>query len=76
MPHKHPKVRVERGLYIAGDTYYATATPPGKRQRRWKSLGKVNLSRARDLRDAFAVEVRRGRAEQRRAGRAASFAVV
>jgi hypothetical protein len=44
MPHKHPRVRVERGLYLAGDTYYAAATPPGAIQRRWKSLGKINLS--------------------------------
>jgi integrase len=76
MPHRHPRVRVERGLYKTGDTYYAAATPPGARQRRWKSLGNVNLSRARDLRDAFAVEVRSGRARPRHPGRAASFAFV
>jgi integrase len=76
MPHKHPRVRIERGLYRAGDTYYAAATPPGVRRPRWKSLGKVSLSRARDLRDAFAVEVRGGRATPRRPGRAASFEAV
>jgi integrase len=76
MPHKHPRVRVERGLYLAGDTYYAAATPPGATQRRWKSLGKVNLSRARDLRDAFATDVRSGRVQPRRPGRPPSFEVV
>src|SRR4051795_7586114 len=76
MPHTHPRVRVERGLYLAGDTYYAVATPPGATQRRWKSLGKINLSRARDLRDAFAAEVRSGRVQPKRPGRPASFEVV
>lgn len=61
MPHNEPRVRIERGLYRAGDTYYASVTPPGARRPRFKSLGKVTLTRARDLRDEFAVEVRTGR---------------
>ena len=65
MPHKDPRVRVERGLYKAGATYYARATPPGEKRPRWKSLGKVNLSRARDLRDQFVAEVRSGHAAPR-----------
>lgn len=58
MPHRELRVRVERGLYRAGATYYARATPPGAKRPVWKSLGKVNLSRARDLRDQFVAEVR------------------
>ena len=61
MPHKEPRTRVERGLYRAGPTFYARATPPGAKRPVWKSLGKVNLSRARDLRDQFVAEVRAGR---------------
>jgi integrase len=61
MPHKEPRVRVERGLYRTGTTYYARATPRGGNRAVWKSLGKVNLSRARDLRDQFVAEVRSGR---------------
>ena len=73
MPHKEPRVRVERGLYKGGATYYATATPPGGKRPRWKSLGKVNLSRARDLRDAFVTEVRGGNAPPPAAGNANRF---
>jgi hypothetical protein len=60
MPHREPRTRVERGLYRAGTTYYARATPPGGKRPVWRSLGKVNLSRARDLRDQFVAEVRAG----------------
>jgi len=76
MPHKQSRVRVERGLYRADDTYYASVTPPGSRRPRWKSLGKVNLSRARVLRDAFAVEVRSGRAHSSTNTRRTTFASV
>ena len=73
MPHKQPRVRVERGLYKAGATYYAGAVPPGEKRPRWKSLGKVNLTRARDLRDRFVAEVRSGGLPRRdQARRAAS----
>ena len=76
MPHKQPRVRVERGLYRADDTYYASVTPPGSRRPRWKSLGKVTLSRARVLRDEFAVEVRAGRARASTTSRRTTFASV
>lgn len=76
MPHKQPRVRVERGLYRADDTYYASVTPPGSRRPRWKSLGKVSLSRARVLRDDFAVEVRSGRAGATANSRRITFASV
>ena len=55
------RVRVERGLYRDGSTYYACATPAGSRSARWKSLGAVGVMEARRLRDEFAAEVRRGR---------------
>lgn len=51
------RVRVERGLYRTGDTYYACATPPGSRSASWRSLGTVGLMEARRLRDRFAAEV-------------------
>lgn len=52
--------RVERGLYIAGKTYLACATPPGTEKARWKTIGEVGLMEARKERDAWAVEVRAG----------------
>jgi integrase len=55
---KQKRVRVERGLYQTGKVYEACATPPGSRNARWKSLGKIGLMEARDERDKFAVEVR------------------
>ena len=51
------RVRVERGLYRAGATYYACATRPGARSASWRSLGTVGLMEARRLRDRFAAEV-------------------
>jgi integrase len=59
MPRSERRVRVERGLYKAGRTYFACATPPGGRQAVWKTLGEVGLMEARRLRDEFAVEARR-----------------
>ena len=73
MPHKQPRVRVERGLYKAGATYYACAVPPGEKRPRWKSLGKINLTRARDLRDRFVAEVRSGQVAALRPGPASRF---
>jgi integrase len=52
--------RVERGLYIAGKTYLACATPAGTEKARWRTLGEVGLMEARKERDAWAVEVRSG----------------
>jgi hypothetical protein len=41
MPRNEKKVRVERGLSLAGKTYYACATPPGGRSAVWRSLCSV-----------------------------------
>ena len=57
MSSSKQRVRVERGLYRAGETYYACATSPGSRSASWRSLGTVGLMEARRLRDRFAVEV-------------------
>ena len=59
MPPRVKKIRVERGLYRAGNTYYACATPAGQRQACWKTLGDIGLMEARRRRDEFAVEIRR-----------------
>jgi integrase len=59
MPRSEKRVRVERGLYKAGRTYFACATPPGGRQALWKTLGDVGLMEARRMRDEFVVEARR-----------------
>ncbi len=53
----YKRVRVERGLYRAGATYYACATRPGARSASWRSLGTVGLMEARRLRDRFAAEI-------------------
>lgn len=52
-----PRVRVERGLYIKRGTYYACSTDASGRTV-WKSLGSVNLSEARRLRDEFSASTR------------------
>ena len=61
MPRKASRQRVEQGLYRAGTTYIACATPPGQRRPRWKTLGEIGLMEARRLRDEFRVEVQSGR---------------
>ena len=60
MPRKHPRVRVERGLYREGTVFWACATPPGSRGVIWKRLGTIGVMHARRLRDEFVGEVRRG----------------
>ena len=60
MARKQKPIRVERGLYKAGSTYMACATPPGSRKARWKTIGDVGLMEARRGRDAWAVELRSG----------------
>src|SRR5262249_20636897 len=45
---------------LAGDIYFACATPTGSRSVRWKRLGNIGVMEARKRRDAFATEVRRG----------------
>lgn len=57
MPSTEKRVRIERGLYRAGNVYYACATPPGARTAAWRSLGAVGLMEARRLRERFAAEV-------------------
>ncbi|MEA2274805.1 MAG: hypothetical protein QOI98_3513 [Solirubrobacteraceae bacterium] len=57
MSSTNKRVRVDRGLYRTGDTYYACATSPGSRSASWRSLGTVGLMEARRLRDRFAAEV-------------------
>jgi hypothetical protein len=60
MARKEKPERVERGLYLAGKTYLACATPPGSRKVKWKTIGEVGLMEARRKREAWAVEVRSG----------------
>lgn len=68
--------RIERGLYLAGDVYYACATPQGQQSAVWKSLGKVGRMEARRLRDEFVAEVRRGRVPSSSGRRLATFTEV
>jgi len=58
--HKRTKVDGERSLYLAGDVYWACATPPGGRQAEWLKLGEVGIMEARRRRDDFVARVRRG----------------
>lgn len=57
VPSEVKRVRIERGLYKAGDVFYACATPPGSRTALWKSLGAVGIMEARRRRERFAAEV-------------------
>lgn len=65
MPRKQDRVRLERGLYRAGNVYFACATPLGSRKVVWKKLGAVGVMEARRLRDEFAAETRRAPAAPR-----------
>ncbi|TMK99129.1 MAG: site-specific integrase [Actinobacteria bacterium] len=65
MARKQKAKRIERGLYRAGKTYLACATPPGSRTVRWKTIGEVGLMEARSRRDAWVVEVRSGGVQAR-----------
>ncbi|HEV3094962.1 MAG TPA: tyrosine-type recombinase/integrase [Solirubrobacteraceae bacterium] len=60
MARTEKRIRVERGLYLAGKVYMACATAPGSRTARWKTIGEVGLMEARRERDLWAVEVRSG----------------
>jgi integrase len=62
MARTEKPVRVERGLYRAGETFLACATPPRSRTVRWKTLGEIGLMEARVQRDAWVTEVKAGRA--------------
>lgn len=61
MAFKHKRVRVERGLYKAGDVYWACATRPHNRAAEWKRLGVIGIQQARRDRDEFAYELKSGK---------------
>lgn len=67
MPRKNPRVKVdgELNLYIAGDVFYACATPPGERQAQWLTIGAVGIMHARRARDTFVGQVRSGQHDER-----------
>jgi integrase len=60
MPRKHKRVRVEPGLHLIGDVYWACATPTGARQLRWLKIGAVGVQEARRRRDEFAYKLKHG----------------
>jgi integrase len=60
MPRSRPRIKIERGLYRAGDVYWACVTPRGERQARWERLGAIGIQEARRLRDEFAYKLRSG----------------
>src|SRR5271166_1539065 len=64
MARTQKPARVERGLYRAGDTFLACATPPGSRTVRWKTLGEIGLMEARVQRDAWVTDVKAGHASR------------
>ncbi len=39
MARKEKRIRIERGLYRAGKTYLACATPLGSAKAKWKTIG-------------------------------------
>ena len=60
MARKAKRVAVERGLYRAGDVWWACVTPKGQRVARWLRLGDVGIQEARRLRDEFAYKLNAG----------------
>lgn len=60
MARKANRIAVERGLYLAGDVWWACATPKGQRNARWLRLGVVGIQEARRLRDGFAYKLNAG----------------
>ena len=58
MADKEERVKVEKGLYQRGTTYWACATAPGQRTVRWKRIGPVGLQEARRERDKFAYKLK------------------
>jgi integrase len=69
MARKEKRTRIERGLYRAGKTYLACATPAGSPRAKWKTIGEVGLMEARRERDKWAVEVRAGGVQASSSGR-------
>lgn len=62
MPRRQRPIRIERGLYRVGDTWWACVTPKGRRQAEWEKLGDVGRQEARRLRDEFAYRISSGAA--------------
>ena len=60
MARKARRVAVERGLYRAGDVWWACATPKGQRTARWLRLGDLGIQEARRRRDEFAYKLNAG----------------
>src|ERR1700733_5640110 len=60
MARKAKRVAVERGLYRAGDVWWACATPQGQRTARWLRLGDLGIQEARRRRDEFAYKLNAG----------------
>ena len=65
MARKARRVVIERGLYRAGDVWWACATPKGERTARWLRLGDVGIQEARRLRDEFAYKLNAGQVPPR-----------
>ena len=65
MARKAKRVAVERGLYRAGDVWWACATPKGQRNARWLRLGDVGIQEARRARDEFAYKLNAGQTPAR-----------
>ena len=57
MARKAKRVAVERGLYRAGEVWWACATPKGQRTARWLRLGDMGIQEARRRRDEFAYKL-------------------
>jgi integrase len=60
MADKEERVKIDRGLYQRGSTYWACATAPGERTVRWKRLGPLGIQEARRERDKFAYRLKNG----------------
>lgn len=65
MARKAKRLCVERGLYRAGDVWWACVTPKGQRVARWLRLGDVGIHEARRLRDEFGHKLNTGQAPPR-----------
>jgi hypothetical protein len=65
MARKAKRLAVERGLYRAGDVWWACATPKGQRTARWLRLGDIGIQEAQRMRDEFAFKLNAGQAPSR-----------
>jgi integrase len=64
MAFKHKRVRVEKGLYKSGDSFWACATASHTRTASWKKIGPVGIQEARRIRDTFAFELKNGNVDR------------